>query len=157
MGGPSPGLFKHQEVLDYTSEEMTAFETVGASAGEINACFDKWARVLRSVGVPADATFVAAALQRTGLVGTRRTRPHSDTIYNSDEVPASSGQRQRGIRGSAIATAQARHKRTTTLPPDRASTRVRSREVRASCLQKGQWVESRGSKGPEMKRPSEGC
>ena len=65
---------------------MTAFETVGASADEINACFDKWARVLRSVGVPANATFVAATLQRTGLVGTRKTRPHSDTIYNSDEV-----------------------------------------------------------------------
>jgi hypothetical protein len=83
-------------VLDYTSEEMTAFETVGASAGEINACFDKWARVLRSVGVPADATFVAAALQRTGLVGTRRTRPHSDTIYNSDEVARVLGTEAKG-------------------------------------------------------------
>ena len=86
MGGLGPGLFKHQQVLDYTSEEMTAFETVGASADEINACFDKWARVLRSVGVPANATFVAATLQRTGLVGTRKSKPHSDTIYNSDEV-----------------------------------------------------------------------
>jgi hypothetical protein len=86
MGGAITGLFKHQQVLDYTSEEMTAFETVGASADEINACFDKWARVLRSVGVPANATFVAATLHRTGLVGTRETRPHSDTIYNSDEV-----------------------------------------------------------------------
>ena len=44
------------------------------------------ARVLRSVGVPANATCVADTLHRTGLVGTRETLPHSDTIYNSDEV-----------------------------------------------------------------------
>ena len=80
------GLFKQDVMEDVTSEELLSFETVGASVDEINACFEKWARVLRSVGLPANTTFVATTLLRSGLVGTIHKRPHSDTIYNLHEV-----------------------------------------------------------------------
>ena len=70
----------------FTTEKLTSFEAVGTSVDEINECFDKWAQLLRGVGVPANRTFVAGTLERTGLVRTRQRRPHSDTIYNTHEV-----------------------------------------------------------------------
>ena len=75
-----------EEVEVFTTEELTSFETAGASVDEINACFEKWVRVLRAVGVPANMTIVATTLRGTELVGTRPAKPHTDTIYNAHEV-----------------------------------------------------------------------
>ena len=79
-------MTNQEEVEVFTTEELTSFETAGASVDEINACFEKWVRVLRAVGVPANMTIVATTLRGTELVGTRPAKPHTDTIYNAHEV-----------------------------------------------------------------------